>query len=318
MEKKFEVQVNSVEEYVQQVFSLSRNLIVNAEKQEELLFRGQDNKEYQLLPAIARESFKLEQERNLIEMAKYKLPETFSTGMSPLDLLAMLQHYGIPTRLLDVTSNPLVALFFACESSKPLKEDEEADEEADEKVDGEVIVFKNNASDIHNYPLIYALADSYRLLSSRDTKLEIFFQKIKTKPYFEEQKVSIEDRGIEWDESWIEECCKKLIFVRSQERSLRQKLQQAQFILFPNKISDRIVENGKRSVYFEGVIEPIPKSKDYTEKSIIISRYAKRQIKKDLKALGISKATLFADSIDTVCKEIAESYKHKYQQKYYG
>jgi len=38
-----------------------------------------------------------------------------------------MQHYGIPTRLLDITSNPLVALFFACIEFP--------------KVDGEVIFF---------------------------------------------------------------------------------------------------------------------------------------------------------------------------------
>ena len=33
-----------------------------------------------------------------------------------LDTLVTLQHYECPTRLLDITSNPLVALFFACKN----------------------------------------------------------------------------------------------------------------------------------------------------------------------------------------------------------
>lgn len=38
------------------------------------------------------------------------------TGYSDdLQLLAELQHYGIATRLIDVTSNPLTALWFACQ-----------------------------------------------------------------------------------------------------------------------------------------------------------------------------------------------------------
>ncbi|OAE38518.1 hypothetical protein A7J42_16485 [Brucella intermedia] len=46
------------------------------------------------------------------------------------DRLVRMQHYGLPTRLLDISGNPLVALFFAC-SCKPDQLE----------IDGEVIIF---------------------------------------------------------------------------------------------------------------------------------------------------------------------------------
>lgn len=50
-------------------------------------------------------------------------PEEF-TNRSAFDVLCKMQHYSIPTRLLDLTSNPLIALWFACNGSE--KENQKA------------------------------------------------------------------------------------------------------------------------------------------------------------------------------------------------
>jgi FRG domain-containing protein len=87
---------------------------------DDVLFRGQ-REDWPLLPKIARIRLRprtklLETEQRLLYDFKLQaLSFLDRTPESDWDWLSVAQHYGMATRLLDWTSNPLAALWFAVE-----------------------------------------------------------------------------------------------------------------------------------------------------------------------------------------------------------
>ena len=176
-----EITINTISEYIDIICKIINSLNMSLlGSYERLLFRGQSNIEYQLLPSIARgrqcsvDITIFDHERNLIEMAKYKMPDIFRNDLLPIELLALLQHHGIPTRLLDITENALVALFFACWDN---------DKNQNINEDGEIIIFKIEEYDIANYPIINAIADSYRFAIGTWSNLNTFYSDVIQQPY---------------------------------------------------------------------------------------------------------------------------------------
>lgn len=87
-------------------------------------YRGHSVDGWKLVPSVARTKATLDAEFTLIKRFKQNaLPFIQRRPVDEWEWMFLLQHYGVPTRLLDWTEAPLVALFFAVEEEKHQGED---------------------------------------------------------------------------------------------------------------------------------------------------------------------------------------------------
>ena len=103
--------ISSIEEFLGNIYDFP----------DTLFYRGQASEDFKLIPSIGRnciegkEEVLLQYERAIFEDFKRKY--SMFTDVRPkndMEFLFLAQHYGLPTRLLDWTYNPLIALYFAC------------------------------------------------------------------------------------------------------------------------------------------------------------------------------------------------------------
>ena len=317
--------------------SISKKTIENSTDNYEIryLYRGHSSEKYELCPSIARYKHSIRVEERLIEKAKNRLPDTFSDSDSKLTTLSKMQHYGLPTRLIDFTSNPLVALFFACQDA--FERDNGGNELRDKPLAGEVIEsnehihcsgkkiighfnllyqqqiqpdIQSEEGTLYRYSLRYYSDEIVKelILSCIDVvtdagiKVADFIERIKVCPWFENWAVREDFYSLSGQqrEKCIVALLKSPIIVEAQESIERQRIQQGKYMLIANEV--------KRDEYGSYIIQKeLPKL--YHKEHQKVGRYIvdpqyKKAILRDLDKIGINEGFLFGDSIDLVCKQI--------------
>lgn len=223
-DKKIIGEANSVERFLGLLYG------VEAAEGTESFFRGHSDASYELTPSILRKwdngdwQF-LPDEDKLCKELLIAYYDEFQSDQYCFDRLVRMQHYDLPTRLLDISSNPLVALFFACSSNSEKPE-----------IDGEVIVFQVRSDDIKYYDsdTVSCLSNisnlTYRQKNEIDLSLDLDDFKVtdvamKLLHYIKSEKSFFEPRI-------VPDHLRSIICVKAKRTNTRIKSQSGAFLLF--------------------------------------------------------------------------------------
>lgn len=110
------VKINDIEELLKKINSYPNNFA----------FRGQSNSIWGLQSTLERMVPKHEQRRSFEDRSLEQFRSKFKIYSRDIEMpeqklswLSLMQHHGVPTRLLDFTTSPYIALYFAIENLIP-------------------------------------------------------------------------------------------------------------------------------------------------------------------------------------------------------
>lgn len=260
-------------------------------RREFALYRGQGAGSKMLRPGVFRRARWHRHERDMIRELISTHPQEFSADSLMLDRLVRMQHYGLPTRLLDVSQNFLAALYFAT-AADPEKPGD----------DGAVYIIRGstNLKKYYDSDAISLVTNLSNL--SEDEKWSLF----ENAP---ENATDPENDAF----NTFPAMDRLLQFVRDEKPYFRSRALKSDlfktFFVIPKKNNPRIIaQSGAFLVFGLANRDRSPDLSMFQITRHPVPHLKKGDIRAAIEALGINESSLFPE-IDKAASRIAERYK---------
>lgn len=240
-------------------------------------YRGHDTSGHDLQPSLFRTKSNRQHEKNILRELLSIQPSEFASDRGVFENLVRMQHYSLPTRLLDISTNPLVALYFACATKQ--------------NSDGEVIQI-NAPSRIVKYFDSDAVSCVANLANLRGNERDEL-RRTHSSPDLKES-----DAG------------KRLLqFIRSEKPYFLPEIDRndinGPFIVKPRLTNRRLLAQQGAFVIFGLKVTISDVNDEFSVTRTLVSAKSKKKIISSLDRLGINRSTMFPE-IDNTAQYIMD------------